>query len=444
MSQVAILLSGDSVSNYHLLNQLRRGDRSFSWTLCSAVEKLRQRIESGFQTESFSIERNFFPLGTWDINKQTKIPFLPVDRLISDIEKEEIKSIFLRVLESGCFTDGPYIGELEAELNRFMGVENAVLCSSGTDALIVGLYALGVEPGDEVIIPGNSFAATENAVLACHAIPILADVSPDDYTLEVGDIRKRITNKTRVIIPVHLYGKLAKMRDIKALADQHGLYVFEDACQSIGATGVGKWSHMAALSFNPYKNFSVLGKAGAVCTNDSALAERCRSFSYHGFDPGRKNIKINSFGFNSRIDNLQAAVALSRLPYVGLNNFKRLYLAYRYCEKLMPLVSDGWIKTPKITAEHVWHLFTIEVLRGDRQSLCNYLHREFGVQTEINYPVLTHMQSTPARDAFYKNLSLKVTEDVHRRLLQLPLYSNITLEEQDQVIKAIFRYFRYS
>lgn len=376
-------------------------------------------------------------------NKEKKIPFLPVDKLISEDEIDDIMLVLKEVLSSGRFTSGPYIPTFEKAIAEYLGKKYVIATSSGTDALMISLISAGVHPGDEVILPANSFAATENAVLAIGAVPVYADIDPETYCLSPSEIEKHITDKTVCILPVHLYGKQADMKAISAIAKQHGLKIIEDGCQAIGSSGLGAYGDGLVLSFNPYKNLGVCGKAGAIATNDEALAEKCMEISYHGFEAGKKNVKRSDYGFNSKIDNLQAAIGLERMKYLGLQNFKRFYLAKRYIDQLQTLEDEGYMKLPTLTDDHVWHLFPIRVLKGERDELAAKL-LEMGIETDVYYPVLSHQHQTNLVSQKYRQTTLPHTEKAAQQLLHLPLYPGMPLQDQEKVIEGVHHVIKSS
>ena len=367
--------------------------------------------------------------------------FEPDERMMSDEAKEVCIAAVSKAIRTGTCIYGNEIETLEACLGEFLGVKHVLLCSSGTEALMVALFALNLEPGDEVIMPANSFASTENAVLSLRGVPVLVDVQPDTHNLDPEKIEAAITSRTKVILSVDLYGRLADQAAISDVAYKNGLVVLEDACQAIGVTGVGQQAAAATLSFNTFKNFAACGKAGALLTNDEAVARRCALYAYHGFDPKRKQYKIAPFGLNSRIDNLQAAALLARVPFLSLVNFRRLVLAYRYSEAFHELHHEGQVFPPPLVPTHSWYLYTITLRdQQSRDDLAAFL-RKREIPFKIIYPVLTHHQDTPWRDKLYREVSLKVTEDLQRRKLTLPLFNGMQLPEQDQVIGAIHDFF---
>lgn len=389
-------------------------------------------IKSNFGTcTNEQLEKSFF-----DENLNLKnVDFLPLSRLNSSDEKKSIRDAFNIVLDIGQYTSGEYVSKFESYISSFLRIKHVIGTSSGTAGLMIALKSLGVKCGDEVIIPSNSFAATENAVLACGAIPILADINSDDYTIDPIDIEKKITNKTKVILPVHLYGKLANMKKIKEIADLHKLKIVEDACQAIGVTGVGLYSDLSVLSFNPFKNFGVCGKSGAILTNNDELEKMCRIVGYHGFDVGKKNFKTLDFGYNCRMDNIMASIGVAKLPFLSLNNFKRCYLAKRYIENLKDLQECGKIILPEFTSDNSWHLFPIRVT-GDRQEIMSMMKKK-GIETQVYYPVLTHEQNTSLKSTCFKGVRLPISEIVNQTILNIPLHHALTIQEQNLVLEAI-------
>lgn len=431
--QILTKISGKSKDYLPLLNMINQGVQGKSNLVEKnlANEKLMTFLEQDI--ERTGLEKILFH---YKQNEEKKIPFLPVDKLISEDEIDDIMLVLKEVLHSGRFTSGPYIPLFEKTLAEYLGKKYVIATSSGTDALIISLIAAGVTPGDEVILPANSFAATENAVLAIGAVPVYADIDPETYCLAPSEIEKHITEKTVCILPVHLYGKQADMEAISTIAKHHDLKIIEDGCQAIGSSGLGAFGDGLVLSFNPYKNLGVCGKAGAIATNDEALAEKCMEISYHGFESGKKNVKRSDYGFNSKIDNLQAAIGLERMKYLGLQNFKRFYLAKKYIEQLQVLEEEGYIKLPKLTDDHVWHLFPIRVLKGDRDEMAEQL-LELGIETDVYYPILSHQHQTNLVSKKYKQTTLPQTEKAAEQLLHLPLYPGMPLQDQEKVIEGV-------
>ncbi|WP_055573075.1 DegT/DnrJ/EryC1/StrS family aminotransferase [Streptomyces prasinopilosus] len=430
-------MSGDSHSLFRLVRDIRAGRdiTGLHGGPALANRELARVLERGEPALAPAPRGSVF---AWDGPWTGEVRFLPRERLLSAPERAAALRAFTGVLDTGAFTSGPAVGAFEAALAEFLGVPHAVATSSGTDALIIALRAVGVGHGDNVILPANSFAATENAVLACGARPVLADVG-DDYTLDPDSVAERITGRTKAVLPVHLHGKLTDLSGLRAVCDRHGAALVEDACQAIGVTGVGQHADAAALSFNPYKNFGLCGKAGAVVTRVPELAERSRAVSYHGFSPDVKNVKSELLGFNAGIDNTQAEIALGLLPYLTLGNYRRLFLAARYLDGLADLAASGAIRLPEFTPDHAWHLFPVQVepAAGPRDALKDRLWAEHRVETDVYYPVLTHRQHPVSDAGLSPSRPLFHTERLHSRVLHLPLHKALSIAEQNRTIEAL-------
>lgn len=363
-----------------------------------------------------------------------RVPFLPLDRLIGAAEVAAVERAVHHVLPTGRFTGGPYVDTFEHALAHLVGLAHVATSSSGTDALMAALTAVGVRPGDEVVMPANSFAATENAVLAVGAEPVLCDIEQDTFTLDPDAIEGTLTPRTVAVLPVHLYGRRANTERISAVARAHGLAVVEDACQAIGLVDLGRFSDAVALSFNPYKNLGGIGKSGAVACRDPLIAEKANRYLYHGFASGKKNRKSDSYGLNSRMDNLQAAALLARMEHLALNNLRRLILADRYQRS----IADHSLPvcTPEVGPDHTWHLYTVEVDAEIRDQVRNRM-AERGVETDLFYPVLTHRQPSAGATSRFTDVALPVTERAHDRMFQLPLFPALTGAEQDRVVEVL-------
>ncbi|MGH0555634.1 DegT/DnrJ/EryC1/StrS family aminotransferase [Bacillus pretiosus] len=431
-------ISGHSKDNLALLKCLQGETKEKEFEISNILPKHKMK-EKLFRENKLKIdidiEKDIFNYSRKNIQK---IEFMPVNRLISQDEVEKIIGVLKDVLPTGQFTSGPFSKKLEEVIGNYLNKKFVIATSSGTDALMVSLLSIGIQPGDEVIMSANSFAATENAVLAVGAKPIFVDIDQQSYCIDPSKIEEAITKKTKCILPVHLYGKQCEMKKIREIADLYQLTVIEDACQAIGSSNLGEYGDIIVLSFNPYKNFGVCGKAGAIVTNNETLAIRCNQYSYHGFEIDKKNKKVLDFGFNSKIDNLQAAIGLERIKYLSYNNLKRAYLAQRYIRDLKELEDRELIKLPMMTEDNVWHLFPIRVENGRRDELKNKLYQMYNIETDIYYPVLSHKQNTKwIKENDLQNNILN-TEQVHKGILHLPLHPNMMLEEQNFVLEGLF------
>ncbi|PRT05065.1 3-oxo-glucose-6-phosphate--glutamate aminotransferase [Bacillus wiedmannii] len=435
-------ISGHSKDNLALLKCLQGETKEKEFEISNILpnHKMKEKLfrENKLKID-INIEKDIFNYSRKNIQK---IEFMPVNRLISQDEVEKIIGVLKDVLPTGQFTSGPFSKKLEEVIGNYLNKKFVIATSSGTDALMVSLLSIGIQPGDEVIMPANSFAATENAVLAVGAKPIFVDIDQQSYCIDPSKIEEAITQKTKCILPVHLYGKQCEMKKIREIADLYQLTVIEDACQAIGSSNLGEYGDIIVLSFNPYKNFGVCGKAGAIVTNNETLAIRCNQYSYHEFEIDKKNKKVLDFGFNSKIDNLQAAIGLERIKYLSYNNLKRAYLAQRYIRDLKELEDRELIKLPMMTEDNVWHLFPIRVENGRRDELKNKLYQMYNIETDIYYPVLSHKQNTKwIKENDLQNNILN-TEQVHKGILHLPLHPNMMLEEQNFVLEGLFNVYK--
>lgn len=346
--------------------------------------------------------------------------------------KKEIDDAVNATLESGHFILGPAVVKFEESIASYLGVQHAIGLASGTDALVLALRALNIGAGDEVIIPAYTFFATAGTVMSVGATPVFVDVDPEMYEIDTAQIEGRITPRTKAIIPVHLYGHPTEMDPILEIAQKHSLKVIEDNAQAFGATyrgrKTGSMGDIGCLSFFPTKNLGAFGDGGMVVTNDAALAERMRMLRTHGW---KKKYYSEEVGYNSRLDAMQAAILQAKLPHVDGWNEKRRSLAQRYSEKLAPLgvtvpVECDW-------ARHVYHLYIIRVERRDE--LQAFLKQK-GIASEVYYPLPPHL-STPCRTFGYKEGDYPVAERAAKETLALPLYPELTVEQQDEVVAAL-------
>ncbi len=346
--------------------------------------------------------------------------------------KKEIDTAVLATLESGYFILGPQVVKFEESIAAYLGVQHAIGLASGTDALVIALRALDIGEGDEVIIPAYTFFATAGTVMSVGAKPVIVDVDPQSYQIDVSKIEAAITSKTKAIIPVHLYGHPAEMGPILEIARKHGLKVIEDNAQGFGAEYLGKktgsFGDVACLSFFPTKNLGAYGDGGAVATNDPALAERMRMLRTHGW---KKKYYSEEVGYNSRLDALQAAILQAKFPHLDSWNEKRRELSKRYTEHLAPL----GIVTPveREWAKHVYHLY---IIRSEKRDELQAFLKQKGIASEVYYPIPPHL-SVPCKKFGYKEGDFPHAEKAAKETLALPLYPELTLAQQDEVIATI-------
>jgi dTDP-4-amino-4,6-dideoxygalactose transaminase len=358
------------------------------------------------------------------------VPFLDLSAGCVDI-KNEIHEAAARVIDSGWYVLGAELEAFEREFAAYCEADYCVGVANGLDALHLGLLALGVNPGDEVIVPSNTFIATWLAVSQCGAIPV--PVEPDEVTFNIDPnrIERAITSRTKVILPVHLYGQPADMNPILETARKHGLKVLEDGAQAHGARyhgkRIGAFGDLVAWSFYPGKNLGALGDGGAITTNDPEIADRIRVLRNYG---SREKYVNEVQGFNSRLDPIQAAVLRVKLKKLDEWNGQRRQIAARYLSGLsnlnlaLPAVPD-W-------AEPVWHLFVVRT--GARVRLQQALGKA-AVATLIHYPIPPHLQQAYASLGWGKG-SFPIAERIHEEVLSLPMYPGMSPEQTDHVIAS--------
>ena len=364
-----------------------------------------------------------------------KVPLLDLEAQYRPIRSQILEAL-TRVCDSQRFILGPEVEALERELARQIGAADAVAMSSGTDAILATMMALGIGPGDEVITPTFSFFATAGCIARVGATPRLVDIYPVTFNADPGAVRAAITSKTKAIIPVHLYGLMAEMDPILAAASEHGIPVIEDACQAIGAEHRGRQAGTlgvaACFSFFPTKNLGAFGDAGLVTTSDPALARELRLLRNHGAEPKYFHKKI---GGNFRLDALQAAVLRVKLPHVSQWTDMRRANARRYAERFRSAGLDDRIVLPTEPDEYR-HIFNQYVVRvPDRDRVRAHL-TEQGIGTEIYYPVPFHLQECFAPLGHARG-DFPQAEAAADSTLALPIYGELTADQQGAVVAAI-------
>jgi len=361
-----------------------------------------------------------------------KVPFLDLKVQYQSI-REEIAVELQKVLDNTAFAGGPFVAEFEKNFAEFCQAKHAIGVGSGTEALWVALVGLGVGPGDEVITADNSFIATAEAISFTGATPVFADVDETYYNLDPTKIEAAITDKTKAIIPVHLYGQTADMDPILEIANKHNLFVVEDAAQAQGAEYKGKRAgslgNAGCFSFYPGKNLGAYGEAGAVTTNDDELAARMRMFRDHGQS---KKYHHDMVGWNARMDGFQGAVLNVKLKYLDGWNNARHANAKKYDELLAP-VEGVTAPTEMEWAKHIYHIYPILV--DNRDALMDYL-KEQGIASGIHYPVPLHLTGAYA-DVNQGEGQCPVTERITPRLVSLPMFPELTEEKVVMTVDAI-------
>jgi dTDP-4-amino-4,6-dideoxygalactose transaminase len=352
------------------------------------------------------------------------------------ILRNEINQAIQQVLERCDFALGQDVARLEEEFAAFCGTRYAVAVDSGLSALDLGLRAFGVGPGDEVIVPAHTFVATAAAVTFVGARPVLVDVDPITYNIDVDQIEAAITPRTRAIIPVHLYGLPADMASILRLAERHGLRVIEDACQAHGARyhgrRTGSLGHAGAFSFYPTKNLGACGDAGMLVTDDAQVAEQVRAMRNCG-----QKVKYchECPPFNHRLDTIQAAILRIKLRHLDAWNGARRWNAALYTERLAGSGVVTPVETPGST--HVYHLYVVR--SPQRDALKAHLH-ERDIGSGIHYPIPIHEQPFYADHGFCRG-QFPVTEQVCDEILSLPMFPGMTEEQIESVVIAINAFY---
>lgn len=372
---------------------------------------------------------------TTSAQEATPVSTIPlVDLSLQHAEvAEEVEEGFAEVLAAGDFIGGKAVSAFEQEYADFVGARSCIGVGNGTDAIEMALRAAGVGHGDEVVVPANTFIATAEAVVRTGARPVLVDVDDDALLIDPTAVERAVTERTRAVIPVDLYGQVAPFELLPGSLAERGITVVEDGAQSQGATRHGRragtFGDVAATSFYPGKNLGAYGDAGAVVTDDDGLAERVRLLGAHG-SPAK--YQHTQFGFNSRLDTLQAVVLRAKLRRLREWNEQRRRAAAAYDEML---AGAHGVRTPATLPgnEHVWHLYVVRVARRDE--VLGQLQAE-GVGAGVHYPVPVHL--TPAMaDLGYAQGAFPVAERAAREILSLPMFPGITRAQQERVVDVL-------
>lgn len=365
-----------------------------------------------------------------------RIPLLDLKAEIDYLWDELIDAI-QQVLHSGIFIMGPNVKAFEQEVAQYLGVKHAVALNSGTDALILGVHALGIRPGDEVITTPFTFFATAEAISHFQAVPVFVDIDPLTYNLDVSQIRAKITSRTKAIIPVHLYGHPADMDPIMELAQEYGLKVLEDVAQAFGGEykgrKLGAIGHAGALSFFPSKNLGAFGDGGMLVTNDDTIAETVRMLRVHGATKKYYNERV---GVNSRLDEIQAAILRVKLRHLDEWNRRRREAAHRY-NILLEGMEETIAPCEAPYAYHVYHQYTVRITNDLRDYVQQNL-KEHGIDTFAYYPVPLHLLP------IYREMGycLPEAERASREVLSLPMGPMLTEEQQSVVFKTLLEVVR--
>ena len=356
----------------------------------------------------------------------------------------EVNQAILNVIETTAFINGPAVKELKAGMQKEFNVKHVIPCANGTDAIQIALMALDLKPGDEIITTTFTFIATAEVIALLQLTPVFVDVDPNNYCISPASIKEKITDKTKVILPVHLYGHCAPMEEILAIAKEHDLKVIEDTAQGIGSAYTfsdgskkfaGTIGDIGTTSFFPSKNLGCYGDGGAIMTNDDDLAQKMAMIINHG---SKVKYYHEIVGVNSRLDTIQAAILNIKLPLLKGYNAARRKAADFYCEALKELKE---IETPIIEAysDHVFHQFTMKVKNGKREALKEFL-QEKGIPSMVYYPVCLHQQK--AFEHYSDGKTIPVSEKLQKEVLSLPIHTELDEETLTYITEQIKTFFK--
>lgn len=365
--------------------------------------------------------------------------------------KEQINTSFQEILESAAFINGPHVKAFQKELEEYLEVSHVIPCANGTDALQICMMGLGLKPGDEVITADFTFAATVEVIALLGLTPVLVDVDPQTFNIDPDAVEAAVTEKTKAIVPVHLFGQCADMDRILNVAERHNLYVIEDNAQAIGAThtsGNGKkkkagtLGHVASTSFFPSKNLGCYGDGGAIFTNDDDLAHTLRGIVNHGM---YQRYHHDVVGVNSRLDSLQAAVLRAKLPLLDEYNARRRAAARRYNKLLggqpeivLPKTVNGCEGICESCDCHVFHQYTLKIMNGKREGLVEHLQAK-GIPCGVYYPIPLHRQKAYA-DSRYKEEDFEVTNTLSEQVISLPMHTELSEEQQSFIADSVLEF----
>ncbi|WP_145003449.1 DegT/DnrJ/EryC1/StrS family aminotransferase [Olleya sp. Hel_I_94] len=362
--------------------------------------------------------------------------------------KDVVDSSIQEIIDNTTFVNGPKVHEFQKNLENYLGVKHVIPCANGTDALQIAMMGLGLEQGDEVITADFTFAATVEVIALLKLTPVLVDVDPETFNIDIDAVKKAITPKTKAIVPVHLFGQCANMEVLMDLAKQHNLYIIEDNAQGIGADYTysdgtkaksGTIGHVASTSFFPSKNLGCYGDGGAIFTNDDNLAHTIRGIVNHGM---YERYHHDVVGVNSRLDSIQAAVLDAKLPKLDSYNNARRNAARKYNAAFKDIKN---IITPKTVNGcegicdtcncHVFHQYTLKVKNVDRDALVKHLN-DNGIPCGVYYPIPLHAQKA-YRDTRYNEADFTVTNQLIKEVISLPMHTELEDDQIDFITKTI-------
>lgn len=365
--------------------------------------------------------------------------------------KEQVNSSLSTVLESSAFINGPDVKAFQQELEVYLGVKHVIPCANGTDALQIAMMGLGLKPGDEVITADFTFAATVEVIALLNLTPVLVDVYPDTFNIDVEAIERAITPKTKAIVPVHLFGQCANMDSILEIAEKHGLFVIEDNAQAIGANHTfkngtklkaGTIGHVGSTSFFPSKNLGCYGDGGAIFTNDDDLAHTLRGIVNHGM---YKRYHHDVVGVNSRLDSIQAAVLRAKLPKLDIycdarrNAARKYNSAFEGQEHIVsPKTVNGCTGICDTCDCHVFHQYTLKITNGKRDALVERFE-EKGIPCGVYYPIPLHKQKAYA-DSRYNESDFPITNQLVKEVISLPMHTELDDEQINYITTTVIEF----
>ncbi len=366
--------------------------------------------------------------------------------------KDRVNQSVLDVIESTAFINGPEVHQFQKELEDYLGVKHVIPCANGTDALQIAMMGLGLKPGDEVITADFTFAATVEVIALLGLTPVLVDVDPVNFNIDISAIRKAITPKTKAIVPVHLFGLAAQMDEIMELANEHNLFVIEDNAQGIGSDykskdgskkKTGSIGHVASTSFFPSKNLGCYGDGGAIFTNDDDLAHTIRGIVNHGM---YKRYHHEVVGVNSRLDSIQATVLRAKLPNLDAYNTARRAAARKYTRAFAGIdqivTPTGFCDAGNSICDtcdcHVFHQYTLRILNGKRDALVEHLN-ENGIPCGVYYPIPLHLQKAYTDERYNEN-DFKVTNQLVQEVISLPMHTELDDEQIEFITNTVIAF----
>jgi UDP-2-acetamido-2-deoxy-ribo-hexuluronate aminotransferase len=359
--------------------------------------------------------------------------------------KDEIDAGIQEVIDDAAFINGPQVKKFASELATYLQCKHVIPCANGTDSLQIAMMALGLQPGDEVIVPSFTYVATAEVIALLHLKPVMVDVESEFFGIDIAQVEKAVTPRTKAIVPVHLYGQSADMEAIMLLAKKHNLFVIEDTAQAIGADytfsdgeiqKLGTIGHIGSTSFFPSKNLGCYGDGGALYTNDDDLAKKMYMIANHG-----QSVKYQHdvIGCNSRLDTLQAAILSVKLKYLDQYCAARQAVASRY-DTAFKDVSALIIPKRFAKSSHVFHQYTLQVIGGRRDDLKKYLESA-GIPSMIYYPIALYNQEA-FRSFADPGTSHPNADQLCKDVLSLPIHTEMTDEHQEYIIEKILQFFK--